>query len=161
MDGVRSEVYAYKKKCHVFCNRSQRFYHSRYLYFRAHGTTSRSCSSSNTRRDPAHIPYTPNGKPLSTPPSPPLAYETYATAPATGVVAVSKTAYPDQSRQSSPPTICVRVSIDERRHQVVCTSCGREYLQQEMEAVFGDVLCSLHTMPLCCQRRRRKSKTSL
>lgn len=34
-----------------------------------------------------------------------------------------KTACPDQSRQSSPPTICVRVSIDERRHQVVCTTC--------------------------------------
>lgn len=53
----------------------------------------------------------------SSPPS--LAHRTYATAPATGLVAASKTAYPDQSRQSSPPTICVRVSIDERRHQVV------------------------------------------
>ena len=160
MDGLRSEVYAHKRKCHVSCSRSQRSYHPRYLCCRAYGTTSRSCSSSNTRRNPAHIPYTTNGNPLSTPPSPPLAHETYATAPATGVVA-SKTAYPDQSRQSSPLTICVRVLIDERRPQVVCTSCGREYLQQEMEAVFGDVLCSLHTMPLCCQRRRRKSKTSL
>ena len=41
----------------------------------------------------------------------PLDRKTYATALATGVVAalVIKSAYPDQSRQSSPPTICVRV----------------------------------------------------
>lgn len=81
-----------------------------------------------TKKSRTH-PLHPNGNPLSTPLSPPLAHKTYATAPATGVVAASKPAYPDQLRQSSPLTICVRVSIDERRHQVVCTSCGREYLQ--------------------------------
>ena len=41
----------------------------------------------------------------------PLGHKTYATALATGLVAalVIKSAYPDQSRQSSPPTTCVRV----------------------------------------------------
>ena len=55
----------------------------------------------------------------------PLADEIYVTAQATGLVAASRTVCPVQSRQSSPLMICVRVSIDERRYQVVCTPCRR------------------------------------
>ena len=147
MDGLRSEVYAYKKKCHVSCDRSQRFCHPRYQHCRAHGTTSRSYNSI-TRRRPAHIPYTPQGKPLSTPPPPPLARKTYATAPATGVVAASKTACPDQSRQSSPPTICVGVSIDERRHQVVHFLWPQIPPRGEGSGFWRCTLFASHTAPL-------------
>lgn len=85
-------------------------------------------NSSIPQSNPARIPYNSQGNPLSTPLPPPLAHRTYAAAPTTGVVAASNPAYPDQSRQSSPPTICVGVSIDERRYQS-STPCEHEYLQ--------------------------------
>ena len=47
-------------------------------------------------------------------------------------------------------------SIDERRCQVVCMTligyARRDYLLTEMEAAFGDVLCSLSNALLFCKK---------
>ena len=80
--------------------------------------------------------------------SPPLARKTYATAPATVVVAASKQLVPDQSRQSSPSTICVRVSIDERRHQVVHFSWPRIPPRGEGSGFWRCTLFASHNTPL-------------
>ncbi|MCJ1455071.1 hypothetical protein MMC28_005425 [Mycoblastus sanguinarius] len=98
-------------------------------------------SAKTSRTHPLH-PKPPKAQdPPSTPiPLNNLAPKASATAPAIGVVALELI---PTSRVNYLPVCIAHGSIDERRHQVVCIRVGANTSLWEMEAAFGDVLCSL------------------